>query len=1045
MQVRLFGELEVWADGVLVPVRGVKQRTLLAVLALARGEPVGVERLIDVLWADGPVTHPANALQAQVGQLRRALGPAAIKTTASGYALDVRLDQVDVLHFAQLMGDGRRVAAQGQPAQASAVLSEALALRRGEPLGEFAYAEFASAERAQLNELAVQAVEARADADLALGRDAELVADLEAACREHPLRERLSELLILALYRAGRQAEALRVYRATRNRLVEELGIDPGPALRDLETRLLGQDPSLMLPERTASSPAGAGTERAGRGPGNVQPRLDRFVGREDEVEQLRRALGDARLVTLVGPGGAGKTRLAVEVAASLREQHPDGAWLVELAGLTDPGGVATSVAAALGATAAVPAGPQPAGSTVELIVKHLAGRSPLVVLDNCEHVIGPAAALAEALVTAVPGLRLVATSREPLGVPGELLLPVAGLATAAAVELFAERARAVRPGFVADAPARAVVESICARLDGLPLAVELAAARLRALPLATVAERLDDRFRLLTTGARTALPRQQTLRAVVDWSYDLLFDDERRLFARLSVFPGGCCLAAVEAVCSDEHVPVGEVLDTLSRLVDKSLVMVDLTTSSPRYSQLQTLSQYARERLKDSGEAEQFRERHARWYLALAEQARPGLRGPDGVGWRATLDTELDNLRAGFDWFIGRRDATSALQLVRGISYLWFLRADFRDGFRWLTEVLAVDPPGPRGLRGHATAWRAYFGLVELGPTAALDSCREAVVELRQAVQQGQEVEAPGLLGQGLLVLADLLHRHGQLEAAQTALAEAFPLLVAADEAWGLAAHDIFAARNLAALGRPDQAERCALAGVARLRACGEQWMILYGLGMLAGLQESRGDLTSAAAAYEELVEACRSAQMVHFAAMWLIRLGAVRARLGDDAVAERLFADAAAANPRGVNPAALLGRAAAARRLGDLDSSRRWLDEARVKYDAIGLPAGAAAAATGLAWWHLAAGDLPEAQRTAEHARRRAAQAADPLVVVLAEAVAAAVALAASDTRANRDGFGEALRRRSAAGRSAAFLEGTLDDPDIDAIALAHGLAVR
>ena len=566
MQVRLFGELEVLAAGVPVPVRGAKQRALLALLALQRGQPVSADRLIDVLWGDGLAANPANALQVQIGQLRRTFGAAAIVTSDAGYALDVRPDQVDVVRFEQLVRKGRRLAADGELAPASATLGEALGLRRGEPLAEFAYAGFADAERARLDELTLVAAESRAGADLGLGRYEELAGELEASCREHPLRERLWELLILALYRSGRQAEALRAYAEVRDRLAGELGLDPGPALRELQTRILAQDPSLAPASalaRPAPVPAG-GAAAAPVTVGNLRERLGRFVGRDAELAQLREAVRSSRLITLTGPGGAGKTRLAVEAAGALRQEHPDGAWLVELAGVTEPDGVVPAAAAALGAAAAALTSPQPAGSTTELIVRHLAGRSLVLVLDNCEHVIGQAAALTDTLVGAVPGLRLIATSREPLGIPGEVLVPVGGLAPAAAAELFVDRARAVRPGFLPDGPAGAVIEDICRRLDGLPLAVELAAARLRALPLATLAERLEDRFRLLSHGARTAMPRQQTLRAVVDWSYDLLFEDERRLFSRLATFTGGCGLTAAEAVCADERVSAGEILDVL-------------------------------------------------------------------------------------------------------------------------------------------------------------------------------------------------------------------------------------------------------------------------------------------------------------------------------------------------------------------------------------------------------------------------------------------------------------------------------------------------
>ena len=349
MEVWLFGQLEALDGGVPVPVRGAKQRALLALLALQRGQPLSADRLIDVLWGDGQAANPANALQAQIGQLRRTFGPAAIITTEAGYALDVGPEDVDVIRFEQLVAEGRRLAADGEMAPASAALGEALGLRRGEPLAEFTYAGLFDAERAHLDELTLVAIESRAGADLVLGRHGELAAELEALCREHPLRERLWELLILALYRSGRQAEALRAYTEVRDRLVGELGIDPGPALRELQTRILAQDPSLA-PASAAATPVPARAAAPPQAAGNLRERLSSFVGRDAELEQLREALRASRLVTLTGPGGAGKTRLAVEAAAALREEHRDGAWLIELASVAGPGEVAPAAAAALGA-----------------------------------------------------------------------------------------------------------------------------------------------------------------------------------------------------------------------------------------------------------------------------------------------------------------------------------------------------------------------------------------------------------------------------------------------------------------------------------------------------------------------------------------------------------------------------------------------------------------------------------------------------------------------------------------------------------------------
>lgn len=1034
MRVWLFGELRVDVADVPVAVRGIKQRTLLAALALTPGQPVSAERLIGVLWRDAPVAHPGNALQAQIGQLRRTVGTAVVRTTVgAGYALDVAPDDVDVVRFEQGVTSGRRLAADGDAERASRVLGDALALRTAEPLAEFAFAGFADEARARLDELMLTAVEVRAGASLELGRHAELVGDLQAWCRLHPLRERLLELLMIALYRSGRQSEALGVYSKGRARLRDELGVDPGPALQELEMLVLGHDPSLAAATPTTPAP-----EPPPTGPrGNLRERLTSFVGRGPELKHLRDAVHRSRLVTLIGPGGTGKTRLAIEVAAALDPDLADGAWLVELAGLTEADGVASAVAGALGAAAAAMPAPQLPGSTVELLVRHLAGRSLLVVLDNCEHVIEQAAELVHALLTALPGLRIVATSREPLGVPGEVLQPVDGLPTWAAVELFVDRARTVRAGFTADDESRVLINQICTRLDGSPLAVELAAARLRGLTLAMVAARLDDRFRLLTGGARTSLPRHQTLRAVVDWSYDLLSEGERLLFARLSVFTGGCELDAVEAVCGDEAVPSEEILTVLTRLVDKSLVTIDLRADTARYSQLWTLRHYARERLDAAGETDRFTRRHARWFLSVAEQGRGGLRGHSGFAWRARLGVELDNLRAALDWFIGRGDAASALALMRGIAYFWFVRTDFREGYRWLGDALALDPTGVEGPHGLVGLWQAYFGVPVVGLVASLAQGRAAMAKVRLAGESD-------VLATALLVFADLLNRHGDLEQSQAALTEAYPLLLAAGEPWGHGAHDVFAARNLAGLGRLDEAERVGRRGVEVLRASGERWTIIYGLGMLAGLQEARGELTSASASYLELVGASRLNSMIHFETMWLTRLGALHARLGDDATARRFFAESAAANPRTPNPAALVGLAAAARRLGDLDQCRRTLDEAERLYAVAGLPAGSTAALIGLTWWALAAGEPDLAAGYADSARDLATRAADPVIAVLADTVAAAVALTASNTTAHRDDFTRALVRRASAGRSAAFLEGTLDEPDVDALAAAHGLTV-
>ena len=1030
MQVRLFGELEVTADGVPVPVYGVKQRALLALLALQRGRPITADRLIGVLWGDGQAANPANALQAQIAQLRRTFGAAAILTSQGGYALAVDPDDVDVVRFGQLVAEGRRLARDGEAALASAALGEALGLRRGDPLAEFADAGFADAERTHLDELILVATEVRAEADLTLGRHGELAGEMEALCRQHPLRERLWELRILALYQAGRQAEALSAYTDVRDRLVGELGIDPGPALRELQARILAQDPSLgpaSTPVRPASVPTAASPAPAG----NLRARLTRFVGRDDELRQLREAVRSSRIVTLTGPGGAGKTRLAVEAAAILGDEHPDGAWLVELAGVTGPDGVAPAAAAVLGAGAAVLPGAQPAASATDLIARHLAGRSLLVVLDNCEHLIGAAAALADTLAGAVPGLRLITTSREPLGIPGEVLVPVGRLAPSAAVELFVDRARSVRPGFLPDGPASDIIEDICRRLDDLPLAVELAAARLRTLPLATLAERLDDRFRLLSHGARTALPRQQTLRAVVDWSYDLLFEDERRLFSRLAAFTGGCELTAAEAICADDQVPADEILDVLSRLVDKSLVVVPGDEGEARFSQLQTLWQYARNRLTESGEADAMRARHGAYYRQLAEQAHQGLRGPAGPMWRDRLITESANLRAALDWYIAAGDADAALSLVSGMAWLWFITADFLEGARWLGDALGAQGPRRPDVEATARLWRGYCVGMSTRPAAGVIECEEAVAALRTGHDQVRLAEA-------LVICATVLGFAHQFGRSLDALDEARGLLEPAGDGWLLAVHDLIVAWNLLSLGRLEEAEPVARSSLEGFDAAGELLVIVSPLNALASIAEARGDLEAATAAYEALVGRCRATGQPLQVPFSLVALAALRARQGDDAAADRLYAEAIGCsfNPW-VTADAMVGQAAVARRLGDLPRTRALLDAAAGHYRHVDLPAGPPRVLVGLAWWALAAGRFRDAAVFAADALDGASASDDPATQLLAETAVAAVKAVADPARNHVEAFTALARRRA---RGPAYRSLT-DEPDVAALVARLG----
>jgi predicted ATPase len=643
----------------------------------------------------------------------------------------------------------------------------------------------------------------------------------------------------------------------------------------------------------------------------------------------------------------------------------------------------------------------------------------------------------------------LITTSREPLGVPGEIVMEVRGLAPPDAVELFVDRARAVRPGFTADDHARQVIADICRRVDGQPLAVELAAARLRALTLATVAERLDDRFRLLTGGARTALPRHQTLRAVVDWSYDLLFDDERHLFARLAVFSGGCELTAAEAVCADDQVPAGEILDVVSRLVDKSLVIGTDAAGKTRFTQLQTLWQYGRERLAESGEINAIRAHPAAYYRQMAEDAHEGLRGATGPTWRDRLTPEVGNLRAALDWFIATSDADAALSLASGMAFLWWINADFAEGARWLADALGTNGPRRGDLAATAHCWHGYcVGMSS--PAAGAIECEQAVADLRAGDDQDR-------LANALVFCASVLHRAHEFERSLEMLGEAHDLLQPAGHGWLHGTHDLLIAWNLASLGRLQDAEQAARSSVQHFDAEGEVLLVVSPLNALAGIVEARGNLDGAAVAYEALLERCRATGQRLYVPFSLLALAALRAKQGDDALADRLYDEAIECS---FNPwqsgDAMVGQAAVARRLGDLTRARALLDKAEDQYRAAELPAGQPVVLAGLAWWAIAAGHPDDAAVFAAHAVQaaaasgdlpvrgaalpllaHAAQAAsasgDPATQLLADTALTAVKAITNPTPPNINAF-LALAQQRASGPAYRSLT---DEPDVAALA--------
>ncbi|MFG2831842.1 BTAD domain-containing putative transcriptional regulator [Streptomyces sp. NPDC048434] len=714
MRFRILGATEVLdARGQPMPLGGARVRALVVALALRGGRPVAVETLIDEVWAvDAPPQDAPGALQALVGRLRRTLGKGAVESLPGAYRLVTGPDEVDLQRFERLVADGTRQLQEGDAAAAAETLRAGLALWRGPALADLPDAA-AAAHGPEALRLA--ALHRRIGADLALGRAEELLPELRQLTADHPLDEPFRAQLMRALHGAGRGADALAAYEQTRQLLVDRLGADPGPELRALHARLLVQhaEPEAAAPASDAAAPA----PEAGPRCGNLRARLNSFVGREAELSSLQYALRShrARLITLTGAGGSGKTRLAEQLAGSLAGDHPDGVWIAELAPLDAPEAVPGAVLSALGRRdTAVFAPAMEARKAAEhtdpaaRIVDHCAPRRLLLVLDNCEHVVGAAAALADLLLRHCPGLTVVATSREPLGVPGEVVRPLETLPPEPAHQLFAERAVAVRPDFrTADDPA--AVDEICRRLDGLPLAIELAAARLRLLSPRQIADRLDDRFRLLTSGSRTALPRQQTLRAVVDWSWDLLDERERALLRRLSVFAGGCTLAAAEAVCGE---PAEDVLDRLGALVDKSLLIVDHRGAEPRYRMLETIHAYARERAAGRPEEhERTLARHTDHFLDFVTDADPRIRSDEQLPWLARIEAELDNVRAVLHRAVTGRDADTAQRAVMAMGWFWWLRNYREEGASWAERTAALRP-GPEHLTETDPAFWAQMDL---------------------------------------------------------------------------------------------------------------------------------------------------------------------------------------------------------------------------------------------------------------------------------------------------------------------------------------------
>jgi predicted ATPase/DNA-binding SARP family transcriptional activator len=886
MQVRLLGPLEVAVDGASGAPPGTGERSLLALLALRGGRVVPVDHLVDALWGEELPANPQNALQLRVSKLRRWLAglgidPAVLATRAPGYLLDVSPAAVDALAVVDEVAAARATAAGGATAMAAERYRAALARWVGPPLCDVPATDWAAAEATRLDELRLAALEEVLELDLAAGRHRHVVEELDQLVAAHPLRERFHAQRMLALYRSGRQADALAAYQHLRTVLAEELGLDPSAEARELEVAILQQDPALDL---EAAAPAASELP-------TLPERVASFRGREHDVDELERLLGQERLVTCTGPGGTGKTTLAVEAARRLANHFPAGAWFVPLAGVGAAEDLAAQVSTALG----LPATELAAGeSPDDRLARQLGARHALVVLDNCEHLVDPSAVLVERLLERCPNVRVLATSREPLQVLGEVRYAVPPLATPSAtaaedqlrgspsVQLFLDRALALDRTFAADGSTLGFVADICRRLDGLPLAIELAAARTTTLSVEEIAARLGDHLALLTGGGRTAAARHQTLRATVAWSHDLLSPEEQVLFRRLSLLRSPWDLATAEAVVGGPGIADDSVLDLVGSLVDRSLVV---RAEGRRFKMLETIRQYGEQELVAAGEEEVVRLRLLDHLTALAAEADPALRTGEQVRWLERLRAVNEDLRQALAFCEDdlAHHGADGLRLAGALGWFWYL-GDHEEGARHLHRLLTT-PDVPDDVRGPALL---AVAMVER-PSACIVHPSE--VGARAASEAREVLRRSGDTGGAALaqVLAAVEGVRGTgIDEALAALEQATREL-AADDEWTRALVDFVRMEILMRRGSGDEAMAHGERAVTTFARLGDLWGLSAVRSHMGANLRLLGRVDAALDAYEAAMAVAQDVGLHNTLQMVGAEIGILRAAVGDAEGAHR------------------------------------------------------------------------------------------------------------------------------------------------------------
>jgi predicted ATPase/DNA-binding SARP family transcriptional activator len=924
--VGVLGAFELQDAGSHVELRGARLRALLATLALTPSRIVSVQALSAALWGAEPPGDEANAVQSLVSRLRRALpDPSRIESQPGGYRLKVDPDDVDALLFTKLARQGQDALRRNENEVGAEILARALALWRGPALADLLDAGSFAEEAVRLERLRREALHARIGADIALGRAAEVIDELETLSTDDPLQEATAQLLMKALYDTGQQARSLQAFERVRVALVEQLGIDPSPELASLHVQLLRGE--RMPPQESPAATA----HRT-----NLRAPLTGLVGRGGDLHRITGLLQEHRLVTLIGPGGVGKTRLCV--AAAELELGDGDVWFVELASVTDADDIAQATLDDLDLNEAITiqAGRRrPVRQDARArLVDALSAAPALLVLDNCEHIIDGAAHLVDHLLGSCPQLRVLTTSREPLAITGEMICPVPilerpepdasrtqALATSA-VTLFLERAQAVQPDFTLDDTTLAPVVEICRRLDGLPLAIELAAARLRGMTAEALAARLDQRFRLLVGGSRTAVARHRTLQAVVEWSWDLLSEGERELAERFSVFPAGATADAVQAVCFDDAADADNVLDALTALADKSLLQVinaESAAEPTRYRMLETLREFGSDRLTEIGALRERRRAHARYYRDLAERTEPLLRTASQAPAMLLLESERDNILAALRFSADDGDAETAVRIGAALGWYWVLKDSHAEAATWLELALGV--PGPRPPEAMVLATGLYaVNAVASGLVDVLDP-RWMTTVLTDLP------EMDPLTGHPLLTLLKPLT--SLLSDDEDGFRVAFEANLAHPDPWAQGALYFMRAQLYENIGDIAAMQPDLAVALERFRSTGDGWGISVTLSELGGLLLMAQDNEGARQAFDEALE--------------------LTGRLRPD---------------RSESPELLLRLATVEHRTGNLDRAAQLVDRAAKLAEGSGSRSSLLFVGVTRSQFALAAGDLAEAR---------------------------------------------------------------------------------